>query len=250
MPNDNPEEKISQPDNNPESKKVNKPEVYSDFLQDMVDNSPEIQQHVVDAEAAKTATGNNQPVPPSNEPEKFNPEIHVVDKNGKPSVTKTGKFRKKKNIVNPFDKSPQQQEFDANIADSQASAELAQGLKRAVYDGVFDYKYDDSRHKIHVEATTKYFVSAGGVKLSPLQGLMILEGFMALELMRTEKATKKITGIKAWFASKWVKISDRRKNRNHGTQSNNRTEFERKNYFGEKDTKTEKGDNTTPDIGS
>lgn len=191
---------------------------FNNFIDDMIENIPDVQQHVVDAEQAKTDMLNNAV---DSSKEKFDPNLHVVGKDGKPSVTKTGKFRKKKNINNPYEvnESPSAKREEAVNVESEASAELIQSLKRNVYDGVFEYKYSDDRHKIHVAATTQYFVESGGVKLTPLQNLLILEGFLALEVARTPKATKKITGLKAWIASKYVKFKGRKKN---DSQSNNR----------------------------
>lgn len=190
---------------------------YDSFIDDMVSNIPDVQEHVIEAERAKSEALSNTTDATH---EKFDPNLHVVGKDGKPSVTKTGKFRKKKNINNPHEQKPIDIEKEANVLESEASAELVQTLKRSVYDGFFEYKYSDARHKVHVGATTQYFVEAGGVKLTPLQNLMILEGFLALEVMRTPKATKKLTGLKAWIASKYVKFKGRK---NNDSQSNNRT---------------------------
>lgn len=230
----NPNETIKQP----KHEIVN--EGFDEMLTSMVDELPEAEQHVIENEKKKQAELEQQTEQIKAESgETFDPSVHVTGKDGKPSMTKTGKFRKKKGVKNPFEQQEQKAKIEAENMDSKASAELCQTLKRNIYDGIFDYKYSDERHVVHVAATTQYFVESGGVKLSPLQNLMILEGFMALELMRTEKASKKITGIKAWIAAKYVKFKDRKKAKQNDTQSGSRTNGKRKDNPG-KDNSTQK----------
>lgn len=222
--------------NDSENQEVNQEEKqtgdYNSIISDMVDNIPDVQEHVVAAEKARNDELNNAT---SDAGEKFDPSIHVVGKDGKPSVTKTGKFRKKKKINNPHEQKAEQTQKDTSeqnaLIESQTSATVVQDLKRSIYDGLFDYKYTDDRHKVHIDATTAYFMESGGVKLTPLQMLCVMEGFMVLEITRTEKASKKLTGLKAWLASKYVKFKGRKKN---DTQSGDRANNVGKNDDSEK----------------
>jgi hypothetical protein len=212
------------------------------FIDDMIEKQPEVQQHVVDAERARTEVNATAT---DSTGETFNPDIHI-EKDGKPSVTKTGKFRKRKGVVDPRIAQQKEEEKKNEHLESQASAELVQGLKRQVYNGFFDYTYSDERHGLHVEATKEYFISEGGIKLTPLQNLLILEGFLGLEVMRTEKGVKRLTGLKAWAASKWVKF----KGKKHGTQSSPRSNDVGKNNASKENAESGKGKDRAPAVSS
>ena len=246
MTKDKPEEIIKQQ----KSEAAN--DGFSEMLTSMVDELPQAEEHVIENEKKKQAELDNIDEQPQTSPsgDKFDASIHVMGKDGKPSMTKTGKFRKKKGVVNPFEKENAQAKLESENMDSKASAEICQTLKRNVYDGIFDYKYTDERHVVHVAATTQYFIESGGVTLTPLQNLMILEGFMALELMRTEKGSKKITGLKAWAVSKYIKFKDRKKGKKNDTQSSGGTDGKRKDDTSKKTSETENNADRTPLVGT
>lgn len=196
-----------QDDNTAENPSQDKNEL--DFiLEDMVVETPEVQQHVVDqefAEAPHLIKDSNGDV--------FDENIHIL-KDGKPSLTKTGRFRKKKATSST----------SADESESLAAAEVVQGLKRQTYAALLDFEYGDDLHKIHVGETARYFDSEGGVTLTPLQSLLLLEGVLLMRGIQTPTSKKKLTGVKAWFASKWVKFKGRKKN---GTYTGNRAVDER-----------------------
>jgi len=223
-------------------------ETFENAIQDMVDDTPEVQQHVVEKyendaveQKAKINTINE------NAGETFNPEIHAVKKDGSPSLTKKGKFRKKtvkstQKINNPMEAEATAQAEVVNneqmIAESKATAIVVQNLKRSAYDNFLDFPIDDARHNTHVDMTTAYLVSEGGVKLSPLQALMIMEAGLGIEAFRTQKGQEKLTGIKAKLASWYIKMKGKKKN---GTHSNSRADNIGKNKNSDKTSANEKG---------
>lgn len=187
-----------------------------DIINDMIDDIPEIQPHVVNnVKEEKTSS--------------FNPSVHATDENGNPKLTKTGKYRKKKvsGINNPY----AEKIADPIETHSLAAAEVVQGLKRSSYHNFLGHQYGDDRHKLYVNATKDYFVSKGGVTLTPLHTILILEGALLLEAMAQEKARSKILSIKEWVAKKYVSIKFGRKKR--GAQHNNRPDDEREDDTGE-----------------
>lgn len=201
--NDNIDSEVNQVKNN---------DGVDNYINDMISDVPEIQQHVVDAEKNKTEKLNNST---DESGEVFNDKIHI-SKDGKPSLTKTGKFRKKKKINDSaVDNKVKEDEQEKLVNESMASAVVVQGMKRSIYSEMFGYKYNDAQHNICVEATNQYFISSGGVKLTPLQLLIVLETQMAIGVIKTEKGSKKINNIKAWVASKYIKFKGKKKNDAH-----------------------------------
>lgn len=203
------------------------------FINDMMTEVPEVQPHVIAREKKRKEelTGIKD-----SGGESFDPTIHM-SKDGKPSVTKTGKFRKKKateKLNDPQEKAKEKENNDNIVAASAASAELVQSLKRNIYGTFFDFQYGDDRHKVHTDLTTAYFVDSGGIKLTPLQTLCVMEGFMAVEIFNTDKGKKKLGGLKTWVVSKYLKFRGK-----NGSYVNSRTNDVGKNDAGEKDNSEE-----------
>ncbi len=108
-----------------------------------------------------------------------------------------------------------------------------QNLKRSAYNNFLGCAYGDDRHAIYIDATYNYFVSTGGVTLTPLHTILLLEGALMLEAMSKPKAIDKITRLKVWIAEKYFRFKGRRKN--NDAQYNRGTEFVRENDTSEVD---------------
>lgn len=210
--------------------KINNDNV-DDILTDMLDNIPDIQPHVVDNVNTKNKETVKEAVEKSKESVKFNPDIHATRADGSPSVTPKGKFRKKavptKKLNDPYAANipPPQSSMEV---ESHAAAVVVQDLKRSAYSHLLGCEYGADRHKIYIDATTGYFVSGGGVRLSPLHTLLILEGALLIEAMGKPKAIDKITKFKIWAAEKFIRIKSKKKVKNNDAQPDSRPVNERK----------------------
>ena len=173
---------------------------------------PELQQHAIDAYRDQETS--NVETKKHLQNDVFDPELHSVDKNGEPSRLKSGKYRYKKGIQKQYQESANNGESDS-LVHSMAAAETVQSLKRLTYDKICEFQYSDTLHKTHVVATAEYFESFGGVKLTPLQSLLILEGTMAIRLTQTPKSKSKFVQFKGWLASKLVKLKGKKRAQSH-----------------------------------
>ena len=209
------------------------------ILMDMLESIPDIQPHVVDNVHKENV--NQEPIAPKGgEKEVFNPAIHRANPDGSPVLTKTGKFRKKtgaSKLYNPADREAQFSEnpnLTAQIvieANSLAAAEVVQNLKRSAYSNFLGQTYGEERHRVFVDATKSYFISCGGVSLTPLQALLLLEGQLLLESASKPKAIDKITKFKTWLVTKYLTY----KGRKNGAQSGSRANIEREDDSNDKD---------------
>lgn len=236
-------------------KEAESPVSLDDVVQDIVQETPDVQQHVVDAHEQKEIEKEEKTSALSGKRDTggtlFDPQMHMVGDDGEPRLTKTGKFRKipgiTKKLNNPLDAQSKDKALADEMAnkelESRVAAETVQGLKRSIYDNMLGYSCENDRHNLHVQATTDYFMSEGGIKLSPLHNVLLLEGAMIVEAMRTPKGQEKITGIKAWLANKWVNFKFRKKGKTNGAQLSGRSNDVGKNNGGNKDASQDKGSN-------
>lgn len=200
------------------------------LLQNMVESTPEVQQHVVDHAKSKAQSAPNDDTT-------FDATIHRVDASGNPVLTKTGKYRRKtvkgeKKLNLPNSDAP-----TSDLSQSRPAAEIVQTIKRTLYENFLDFKYSEPLHQTHVEVTTAYFDSTGGVKLSPLGALALMEASLFVGAIKTDKGIKKLGKVKAWVAGKWISI----RNRKNGAHFDSRPDNERQDDNGEKAGKTKKG---------
>lgn len=214
-----------------------------DIIADMIESTPSSQPHIEEdsnnenKNSVKNSTNNIKNPLKS----KFDPQIHAVNDDGSPVLTKTGKFRKKPKeyktnaktakLNDPFnEEKPSLNLIEVN---SRAAAQVVQDLKRSAYNNFLGCMYGDDRHYIYIDATTNYFVSSGGVTLTPLHTILLLEGALFLEAMGKPKALDKLSKLKIWIAEKYLKF----KRRKYGTQSSSRPNHERENDTSDVDGK-------------
>lgn len=232
---------------------VETPEVsggFDDLAQHLVGDVPEVQQHAVDAHNQKENEKIEKQESLAGERDSagnlFDPLMHLVDDNGNPVLTKTGKYRKKNKssraINNGSEEEKRQKQLEEQKAkeiESRVAAETVQDLKRNAYSAFLGYNATDERHKMHVDTTTQYFVEKGGVKLSPLHTLMLLEGAMMVEAVRTEKGKQKVVSVKEWLVQKYVKFK-LRKGKKNGARVDSGTNDVGKDNGSDKDASSSK----------
>lgn len=206
------------------------------IINDVSSDIPEPQHHAIEAYKKSDDGVNDNSVKIQND--SFDASIHAVDKNNRPILTKTGKYRYKRGVkrqsLNLPNATPEK-EVEQVDGDSLASAQVVQELKRSVYSNLFNFKYKDDLHKTHVDSTYAYFKSSGGVKLTPLQSLMILEGVMVAQVIKTPQSKDKLSSLKLWFSEKFIRF----KRKKHA-QSNSRTDTIGKDNTGLNDSEVEK----------
>lgn len=127
----------------------------------------------------------------------FDENLHSTDKKGNPLYTKTGKFKKKR----VSKKDTESQEIDCNVK----SAETVQGIKRGIYSNVLGHEYNDDIHSLYVSSTADYFRDRGGVEISPLATLVVLEISLFCTALKTEKSKSIFSKLKQWFSKKFKK---------------------------------------------
>ncbi len=141
----------------------------------------------------------------------FNPEIHRTNPDGSPTLTKTGKFRKKTGykFVNPEAK----KETVNGIPEisSAAAAGLTSGIieRLSVMLISEDFIYTETERAQNILAWTGCYDYYGGVNVTPPIALAI--DHMAIILARANKPTT-ISKFKALVF--WVKNKFKRKNKN------------------------------------
>ncbi len=162
-----------------------------------------------EAIAAITQKEISKPSPKSEN--EFNPEIHRVGDDGKPVLTKTGKFRKKTGhkFINPETK--KETVGATQEISSAAAATLTSGIieRLSVMLISEDFIYSEQERNQNVVAWTNCYDYYGGVNLTPPVALAV--DHMAILLARANKP-KTISKFSA--ALFWIKNKFKRKNKN------------------------------------
>ncbi len=171
-----------------------------------------------DEEAIAAMDAQRAAVPPQqNETEEFNPAIHRTGADGKPQLTKTGKFRKKTGLQkSPAFKNPETQAAggpEVPPLTSRAAGELASGLIEQLSVTLVsdDFIYSDMERQSNVVAWEKCFDHYGGVNLSPPWALAA--NHAAIILARAHKP-RTLSKISLGFA--WIKSKFKRKKKENG----------------------------------
>lgn len=191
-----------------------------------------------DEEAIAAIVQNNEAAAQSDLPEKFNPAIHATDKHGNPSVTKGGKFRRKKNtgFINPEIDATKEAEKKAAAEkaaqDSLKAAQVTSGLIEQLSIKLIsdDFIYSEFERESNVKAWQDCYNYYGGVNLTPPLELAMNHG--AIIIARSHKPT--VQSKFRQFAG-WLKSKLKRKAKN-GTHSGSRPDGQRQNNMGAKES--------------
>ena len=228
-------------------------ESFDSVIQDIASETPEVQQHAVDAHLQREEEKASQ----DKGGETFDPEIHVINPDGSPKLTKTGKFRKKPGaskraaLNNPAEAEEKKRkkilDDQVKVEKNRIAAQTVQDLKRSCLGHFLEYEYSDERHALHVSTLESYFMSEGGVELSPLHGVMLLEGQMMMEALTTKKGATLVEKVKTKIAGFVIKFKGRKRN---GAQPNSGANAKRENNSGNKVSAQDKGPNKSKSASS
>lgn len=197
------------------------------------DESPEPKQSAIEAaQAVEVETLREQSDNVDSEGTVFNPELHATDKDGNPSVTPLGKFRKKRGASKVSTVSNAQEQQDKiNNAKAAASAAVDMSLqslelllgpewKPIQQDGI------DERANLKA-ATANYFIAKDINDFPPGVALTVVVMAYAMPRVTTGKETKtRLAKAKVWAAEKLNNLKRKRKD---ASQSNSRDDGKRKN---------------------
>jgi len=215
----------------------------SDISGGLIDEMPEVQPHAVQAhlDNEKQKESNEKPTQNNSQSDnvKFNPELHVVDENGNPVKTKTGKFRlkpgmaKKAKLLNDPDAPDPQNQISE---ETKMVAAMIEDIAAAGYNHYLDYDTPEMEKIALTEIDYKFLMSKGGANMSPGLMLAIGQGQRLAKAMTTEKGKKKAGGLKKWVYTKWIQFKERKKVKD-GTHTSTRSDDVGENDGGSKDIK-------------
>lgn len=182
-----------------------------------------------DEEAIAAITEQREQVPAPEVADKFDPSIHSVGKDGKPSLTKLGKFRKKTGakFKRPEDNPTPSKEVAPPVSSLQAAI-ITSGLIEQLSVKMIseDFIYDPMERDGNVKAWTDCYDYYGGVNISPPAALALNHAAIILSRAQKEKTKDKLAHIVTWFKNKF-----KRKPKN-GTQPNSGNDGKRKDNVG------------------
>lgn len=194
----------------------------------LVENMPEIQEHVVhnyQTESEKNQV--NSIFPPDSAGTAFDPEIHILDDDGKPKITKTGKYAKKRGrkstVVKPDSGFSSDIDKAAQLkAQARLTGEGYTNLFLAFSQGLGGPEWAprsfDEKHALQ-ESFVNYCEATGRVDLPPGWSLIATLSMYAMpRFMEGEQTKSRVQKVKEWFATKLVKIKLRRSKPNTETQ--------------------------------
>lgn len=184
-----------------------------------------------DEEAIAAITAQNAEKPmPENDGQIFDPAIHRVGDDGKPSVTKTGKFRKKTGLkfIRPEDKKKEEVKTGIPEISSKDAAIVTSGLIEQISVKLIgdEFNYNEMERNSNVQAWERTYDHYGGVNLSPPAALAL--NHMSIILARSTQP-QTISKMKLFGA--WIKSKMTRKKK-HGSQSDSRNDGKRKDDLG------------------
>jgi len=194
---------------------------------------PDVQPHAIDA----IKSAKNDQVEQAKKELGFDPEIHATNSDGTPKLTKAGKPQKKRgrksgSVLNAKKKAETAQPEITEISSMEAGVVVSGLLEQMSVKLISDeWAYNDVERAGNVTAWAQTFDSFGGVKLSPVQMLMMSHAQIILTRIPQPKTKTKIGLIKAWWKhkkSKW------RNKKNAHTDN-------RKDAIGENDVREEEG---------
>ena len=213
---------------------------FDEIADTLADSMPEVQQHAVDQHNAEEQAQQNQHADTIQQMEekageRFDPEAHATTPEGLPSVTKTGKFRKKAgrksasagtsgstlgSVDNkPATMSPEQQAKVVSRANGRATAELIFAVGTAIGGKEWmpikdDNSGIDERAQM-TDAWAAYYEATGKQDLPP--GLIVTVAMVSYAAPRftmpqTQTRAQKVV---TWFKAKMAN----RKLKKHGLQA-------------------------------
>lgn len=205
------------------------------------ENFPAVDQEAIEALEKMAATVNTEPAPTGtltdSVGEKFDAALHRLGDDGKPSITKTGKFRKKtvSKLVRPqiqaANSSPQ------NSALPQVSSKQAAVIATKFFEQVSckliseEWKLSEMETAEAIQNWEGTFDYYGGLNLKPPHALAVTYlGFILTRIPKPETQSK-FQLFKAWARNKWAN----RKVKN-GARNNRGNDGERKNDMGKEES--------------
>ena len=210
---------------------------------DIQDESSEVNTDAVAAHTAKElaaaseehATTNSNGLAVDSTGATFDPEIHATDKDGNPSKTPKGKFRKKRQTAKSVI-AQQSRELEAlkekQAADKKARDAATVAVTLSLHTAVMmlgeEWKADPDERVALDSAAGDYFVAKDINDFPPGIALSIVCFSFAAKRIATGKETQtKIGRAKYWVSEKWKALSKRK--RKNASQSNSGDDGKREN---------------------
>ena len=161
----------------------------------------------------------------------FDPELHAVDKDGMPSVTPLGKFRKRRG-ASKIKTQTAAQEYQQKINNATAAANAAVDMSIQSLQLLLGPEWEPIQQDGHDEraalkaATTNYFIAKDINDFPPGVALAVVVTSYAMPRIVAGKETQTRLGkAKIWFAEKLNSFKRKRKD---AAQSNSRDDGKRK----------------------
>jgi len=189
----------------------------------------------------------------------FDPELHATNKEGEPSLTSTGKFRKKKG-ASKVSVTNKQLELQKADADAKAAARAAGQLAADMFIGSATMmlgsewapiggsgqqepiQFDE--HSNMRRAFADYFEARGINDFPPGIALSIaITSYAMPRLVAGEETKGKLSRAKDWLASKWLAMRSKRKPKN-APQSDSRNDGKRQDNNSEETVQHEQSAGT------
>lgn len=161
----------------------------------------------------------------------FDKELHATDNDGKPSVTKLGKFRKKKGVSSIAIKEKQKKAEDV-VNNEKALQEMGEGaagtfvaVGAAIFGEDFLPENQDEERRLS-EAFAKYLKASGMKDLPPGLALTVALGAYGYRRVHKPQVKSKLQKFKDWSLYQIIKLKGKLKNASY---SSSRTEPKREN---------------------
>ena len=160
--------------------------------------------------------------------EKFDPAIHSVGKDGKPTVTKTGKFRKKNQKFIRPDAVEEKPVAPAPAVTSEHAAQVTSGLIEQLSVTLIsdDFVYSELERASNIKAWEQCYDYYGGVNIPPPAALALNHIGIIVARAHKEKPQMKF----ALFVT-WIKNKFKRKPKN-GAHASSGNDGKRENNVG------------------
>jgi len=194
-------------------------------------------QETAQVEIAKEQSGNVD-----SEGTVFNPELHAVNKDGEPSVTPKGKFRKRRGVstVATTNKALAEQQAEAAVRQQQEAVAglmvdtTTQCLSMLISD---EWKAEPDESVALKSATTAVLIDKDVKDFPPMAALVaVVTAYATKRIVEGEQTQSKIGRAKYWLSEKWKARKNRSKK--NASQSNRGNDGKRENDDSEETVQT------------
>lgn len=151
----------------------------------------------------------------------FDAGLHCVNEDGTPTLTKTGKFRKKKGGVVSGPQPNVQMAFSASLATVYAIEMLGSAI------GGDEWKPENAEHEMMVAAWQDYYAVSGMSGPPPFLGIIIATGCYALPRLTKPVTVSRLGRMRIWMVNSLGWMLGRGRVKKDESQSNHRYDGER-----------------------